>query len=180
MTKPDLFAAPGCRHHVADLHLAIGDDHPIDQEFHQSPFLLECGTRQSLPHSFAERPGGVGQHRQLVLPICLGFELPRLLLQFLPAPLELTAPALILGQRHDTSEIGLGQTLELLLQAHLTPSQPLLASLQLLWQPVSAPRPRQRLGDLLRMAQQRTQVRPDQLIQPLSRAQARRALLLSV
>jgi hypothetical protein len=57
MTEPDLFAAPGCRHHVADLDLAIGDDHPIDQEFHQSPFLLECGIRQPLPHSFAE---GVG------------------------------------------------------------------------------------------------------------------------
>ena len=135
---PDRLAGLGGRHHVADLDLAIGDDHPIDQEFHQSPFLLECGTRQPLPHSVAERPGGVGQRRQLILSVCLGFELPCLLLQFLPAPLELTTPALILGQRHNTSEIGVGQTLELLLQTDLATSQPLLAGLQLLWQPVSA------------------------------------------
>src|SRR6201989_1239902 len=33
MTKPDLLAGPVCRHHVADLHLAIADDHSVDQEF---------------------------------------------------------------------------------------------------------------------------------------------------
>src|SRR4051812_7220544 len=35
MTKPDLLASPVRRHHVADLHLTIGDDHSVDQELHQ-------------------------------------------------------------------------------------------------------------------------------------------------
>ena len=34
MTKPDLLAGPIRRHHVADLHLSVGEDHPIDQDFH--------------------------------------------------------------------------------------------------------------------------------------------------
>ena len=35
MTKPDLLAGPVCWHHVADLDLAVGGDHPVDQQFHQ-------------------------------------------------------------------------------------------------------------------------------------------------
>jgi hypothetical protein len=41
MTKPDRLAGLGGRHHVADLDLAIGDDHPIDQQLDQGPPLLE-------------------------------------------------------------------------------------------------------------------------------------------
>src|SRR3712207_7748339 len=49
MTKSDLLAGPVRRHHVADLHLAVGDDHAVDQEFDQGPSLLECGLGQALP-----------------------------------------------------------------------------------------------------------------------------------
>src|ERR687889_395215 len=48
MTKPDLLAGPVRRHHVADLHLSVGDDHPVDQEFHYGPSLLECCLGQAL------------------------------------------------------------------------------------------------------------------------------------
>src|SRR5215213_4441542 len=50
MTKADLLAGPVRRHHVADLHLALGGDHAVDQEFDQGPSLLECRLGQSLPH----------------------------------------------------------------------------------------------------------------------------------
>jgi hypothetical protein len=32
----------GCRDHVANFAIAVGDQDPIDQEFHQGPLLLEC------------------------------------------------------------------------------------------------------------------------------------------
>ena len=35
MTKADLLARPVRRHHVANLDLAVGDDHPVDQELDQ-------------------------------------------------------------------------------------------------------------------------------------------------
>jgi hypothetical protein len=41
MAKPDRLAGLGGRHHVADLDLAVGDDHPIDQQLDQGPPLLE-------------------------------------------------------------------------------------------------------------------------------------------
>lgn len=39
MAKPDLLTGLGGRHHVADLDLAVADDHPVDQELHQRPPL---------------------------------------------------------------------------------------------------------------------------------------------
>jgi hypothetical protein len=40
--------------HVADLHLAVGDDHAVDQQLNQRPSLLECRVGQALPHPLAE------------------------------------------------------------------------------------------------------------------------------
>ena len=47
MTKADLLARPIRRHHVADLDLAVGDDHPVDQELDQGSPLLEGGLVQA-------------------------------------------------------------------------------------------------------------------------------------
>ena len=47
MTKTDVFAGRGRGNDVADLHVAIGHDHSVDQEQHHLPFLLKCGNRQA-------------------------------------------------------------------------------------------------------------------------------------
>ena len=47
MTKTDLLARPIRRHHVADLDLAVGHDHPVDQELDQGSPLLEGGLVQA-------------------------------------------------------------------------------------------------------------------------------------
>jgi hypothetical protein len=47
MTKTDLLARPIRRHHVADLDLAVGNDHPVDQELDQGSPLLEGGLVQA-------------------------------------------------------------------------------------------------------------------------------------
>ena len=42
LTKTGGFTTGGCRDHVANFGIAVGDQDPIDQEFDQGPLLLEC------------------------------------------------------------------------------------------------------------------------------------------
>jgi hypothetical protein len=170
VTKTDLLARPVRRHHVANLDLAIGDDHSVDQELDQGPPLLEGGLVQALPHPPAELPDGVGQPRELLLPVRLRFELPRLLLELPLASFEVTPAPAVFVERHHAGEVGVRQTLELLPQTGPPAAQPLLPRLQLLRQPVSAMRSRQRSGDLLGMGQQLAEIGPHQLVQPPGRA----------
>src|SRR5918911_259332 len=178
MTKADLLAGPVRWHHVADLHLAIGDDHSVDQELDEGPSLFECRLGQSLPHPLAEILDGAGEPGELVLPVglrvelsCLPLKLPLAILKVTPAPPVFVEP-------HDPGEIGLGQSLELLPEAGLPTSETLLARLEFLRQPLPAMRPGQGVRDLLWMAQQVTEIAPDQLVQAPGRAQPRRAFLL--
>jgi len=53
--KTDLLARWSGRHHVADLDLAVGDDHPVDQEFDERTLLLKRGVGQSMLYSGAKR-----------------------------------------------------------------------------------------------------------------------------
>ena len=122
MTKPDLLAGPVRRHHVADLHLAIGDDHSVDQELHQGPPLLERRLGQSLPHPLAEVLDGAGKPGELLLPVRLRLEPSRLPLELALALLEVAPAPPVFVQRDDPAEIGLGQPLELRPQARLSPS----------------------------------------------------------
>ena len=119
MTKADLLARPVRRHHVADLDLAVGDDHPVDQEFDQGSPLLEGGLIQALPHPPAELPDGGGQSRELLLPVRLRFELPRLFLELLLTSFEVSSAPPVLVERHHAGEIGVRQALELLPQTGL-------------------------------------------------------------
>ena len=122
MTKPDLLTGPICRHHVADLHLAIADDHAVDQEFNQGSPLLKCGLSQSVPHPAAKILERAGEPGELLLPVHLRFELLRLLPQLPHAILNITSPAPVFVQKHHPGEIGLSQSLELLSQTRLSPS----------------------------------------------------------
>src|SRR3954453_4545650 len=120
MTKTGLLARPVRRHHVADLDVAIGDDHPVDQELDQGPPLLEGGLVQALPHPPAELPDGVGQASEFLLPVRLRHKAPFLFFELLLAPFEVTPAPTVLVQRHHAGEVGVRQALELLPQAHLS------------------------------------------------------------
>jgi hypothetical protein len=75
-----------------------------------------------LPHSLAEVLDCAGEPGELLLAVCLSFELSRLFLKLALALFEITpAPAVFIQQDHP-AEIGLGQPLELLSEAHLPPS----------------------------------------------------------
>ena len=81
MTKTDLLAGPVRWHDIADLHLAVGDDHSVDQELHQGPSLIEGRLGQTLPHPLAEVLNGAGKPGELLVSVCLGLELSRLFLK---------------------------------------------------------------------------------------------------
>ena len=178
MTKTDLLAGPVRWHDVADLHLAVGDDHSVDQELHQGPSLIEGRLGQTLPHPLAEVLNGAGKPGELLVSVCLGFELSRLFLKLALALFEITpAPAVFVQQDHP-AEIGLGQPLKLLPDARLSPSKSLLACLEFLRQPLPTMRPCQGLRGLLWMAQQVAEIGPGQLVQAPGRAQSRWTFLL--
>ena len=58
----------GGREHVADLDVAVGDDHPVDEQLGQQPSLLEGGGGQPGPDGLAEclDPVGDGAEFQLL------------------------------------------------------------------------------------------------------------------
>ena len=122
MTKPDFLAGPARRHHVSDLDLAVGDDHPVDQEFHQGSLLLKRRLGQPLFHPPAELFDGTGQSGKLVLPVCLCLELPGPLFELLLASFQLTPAPLVFVQPHHTGEISVRQPLKLLPKARLSTS----------------------------------------------------------
>jgi len=60
------FPVRGGRDDVADLDLAVRDDHAVDQQFEQGPLAVEVGRFQALAHAPAERLGVGRQPRRLV------------------------------------------------------------------------------------------------------------------
>jgi hypothetical protein len=117
MTKTDMLAPLVRRDGVADLHLVPGDHDPVDQQFYQLPPLLERGSLQAGRDTPAEVLGGRHQPGDLAEPVRLPAQLFLLPGEgFLP-PLQVGPTALVLGQRDDVPQVGLGHALQLLGQA---------------------------------------------------------------
>jgi hypothetical protein len=74
--------------------------------------------------------------------------------QRLHALLQVAAPPLVLVERDDCSEVGIGEPLELLVQVRPAAAQYLASSEQFLRQPRSAMGPRNGRGQWLRLTQQ--------------------------
>jgi hypothetical protein len=62
MTKTNMSAGFGGRDDIADFHLGVIDNHPVNQQFHQFSFLVKCSLGQSLldplTESFNRRSDG--------------------------------------------------------------------------------------------------------------------------
>src|SRR5829696_5936662 len=76
VTKPRLGAAGRGRDHIADLHLAVGDHHPVDQQLHQLAALLEVGLAQTHAQLLQHPSHGLGDAADLDQPLTLGGDLP--------------------------------------------------------------------------------------------------------
>ncbi len=68
LTKRAVRPVRGGREHVADLDVAVGDDHPVDEQLGQQPSLLEGDGGQPGPDGLAEclDPVGDGAEFQLL------------------------------------------------------------------------------------------------------------------
>jgi DDE superfamily endonuclease len=100
--------ALGCdRQHVADLHLAVGDDHPVDEQLHQQPPLRERGRGQPVPDGLAEALDPVGDSAELQPLSGDRVQLALLVGQGGPAALQLPSLALQLRQGDDLGQVGL-------------------------------------------------------------------------
>src|SRR6201995_2643069 len=96
------------------------------------------------------------------------------------APLQIAAPTLILIERDDRPEVGVGEPLELLAQMRLATAQRLAAREQLLGQPRSAMGTGDRRCEWGWLVQQRAQILPHQIIElfggDITRRAARRPM----
>jgi hypothetical protein len=76
VTKPRLGAGIGGWDHVADLDLAVGHHHPVDQQLHQLAALLEAGLVKAHPELLQHRCHRLGDRAHLDQPLTLGRDLP--------------------------------------------------------------------------------------------------------
>ena len=106
----------GGREHVADLDLAVGDDHAVDEQFGQQPALLEGGGGQPGPDGLAECLDPVGDGAEFQLLPGRGIELALLGEQRVAAAVQVLALAVQLGKGDDLGEVGVQQPLLLALK----------------------------------------------------------------
>jgi hypothetical protein len=114
LTKTRHLAARMSGDGVADFHVTIRHEDPINQEFPQSPFLCECGLGQASLHTLAEGSNGLGHLSQLSVPIHLRLQLLLLHRQGVLLLLEVVTSPLVFGQGDHTLQVGFCQALELL------------------------------------------------------------------
>jgi hypothetical protein len=113
VTKPRLGAAWGGRDHVADLHLAVGDHDPVDQQLHQLAALLEAGQAQTHGQLLQHPSHGLGDAADLDQPLTLGGDLPLAGQQVGLPPGKGPVLALEGGQVDHLGQVGLQQPLPL-------------------------------------------------------------------
>jgi hypothetical protein len=165
VTKPRVGAALGGWDHIPDLYVAIGHHDPVDQQLHQLAALLEAGLVKAHPELLQYLGHRLGGRAQPDQPLPLGRHLPlarqqvRLLLAKGPVL------ALEAGQVDHLGQVGLQQALALTCNAGQHPAEGRLPAAELLGHPGATVSALHRLGDQLRMLQDRAQVRPHQLVE---------------
>src|SRR5215210_7287519 len=99
MTKTYLLTARIGGDHVTDLHFLTADDHPVDEQFHQLPLLLEGGVEESSAHPLAEIFDAADHPGEFHPLAGLGPKLPFLCRKRFVPLFEILAAPLVLGQR---------------------------------------------------------------------------------
>jgi hypothetical protein len=165
VTKPRLGAAGRGWDHVADLHLAVDHHHPVDQQLHQLAALLEAGLAQAHAELLQHLGHGLGDRADLDQPLALGGDLPLAGQQVGLLPGKALVLALEGGQVDHLGQVGLQQPPALAGNARPDAAQARLPAAELLRHPGAAVGALQRLGDQVRLLEDRAQVRPDQLVE---------------
>ena len=73
MTKTNVLTVRGGRNHIADFYVFHGDDHAINEQLYQLPFLLKGSLSQSLLYPLAKGLDGLHHSCQflMALNVCL-------------------------------------------------------------------------------------------------------------
>jgi hypothetical protein len=131
----------GGREHVADLDLAVGDDHPVDEQLGQQPALVEGGCGQPGADGLAECLDAVGDGLQFQPLSGSGVQLALLGRQGGAAAVQLVPLALEFGQSDDLGQVGVEQPLLLAVQLAQGLADGRLPGVEFLGQPGAALRP---------------------------------------
>jgi hypothetical protein len=101
MTKPHALAVGVERDGVADLDLAVGDEHSVDQQLHELALLREVRAGQTGPNPLTEVGGRGRPTGELGPPIHLCHQLAGLRIKGLQPLLQPLSSALVFRQRND-------------------------------------------------------------------------------
>ncbi len=167
MTKRDRLPLGPRGHHIANLHLAIIDNHPINKQFHQLATLGEGQVVERRPEAVAEGVDAMRQGQDIDLLLCLCLELPELLAHTLLRLGQLVPFALEFLATDDFGQIDVEQAdmLPLDLGQHLT--QGALARLEGLRKPCAPLGTLEFVGDKGRLGKHLREILPDQRIERL-------------
>src|SRR5215207_275823 len=147
MTKAGGFARWADRDGITDFDLAIGDEDPHDQFLDQLPLLLACGPFESRAEAPAKLVHAQANAGEFGLPIHLRLQLLHLCGEALDLLLQIATPPSVFLKADHVRQIGLGEPLDLLLNAGSPALQRLPARLQVLRQPMAAMRPLESKAD---------------------------------
>ena len=175
MTKRGGFPLGAGGHHIANLHLAVGDDDVIDEQFYQ---LSALGKRELLQGGLQPLAKGfksLGQRGDIHLLLRLGLELAQLLGQALLGVRHLLSFALELVTPDDLRQVDFQQPGLLPFELGEGVAQGLPPGLPGLGQPFASVGTREFMADQRWLGQDPAEILPDQLIQRSGRGKARRA-----
>jgi hypothetical protein len=79
MTKRGGFSLRARGHNIADFHLTIGDDDPINEQFDQLSALRKGQRIQCRPKTAAKSFDAVGERGHIDLLVCLRLQLAQLM-----------------------------------------------------------------------------------------------------
>jgi hypothetical protein len=177
MTKWGGFPLGARGDHVPNLHLIIGDDDAIDQQFYQLSALGKRESVQGRLHFSAKCFESLGQSRDIHLLLRLRLQLTQLLRQASLGLGHLLSFAFELVTPDDLGQIDFQQAGLLPFDLGEGVAQGLPSGLEGLGQPFAAMGTRQFMGNELGFGQDPAEILPDQCIEGPGRGKACRAAL---
>jgi putative transposase len=114
MTKPDMLAGWARRNDVADLHVAVGYHHTVDQHHTQLPFPLKRGISEAAPDALTKGLDGTRPASNLAVPVGFASQVLFLADQGLSCLLPLATASLVLLQGDTRMPVGVRQTVQVL------------------------------------------------------------------
>ena len=138
MAKPYLFTLCAGGNDIANLDLAVGHDDSVNEQHHQLAFLLKRGMGQTLLHTVTKGINRMCDSSEFTLVLGFATQLLFLVGQRLQLLGQFLASALVFIQRNDRMQVGISQTVDLVLQAQVAFAQVLTPGLEFLRQPVPA------------------------------------------